>query len=243
MNNIQKNRGAQLKTIGIIGGMGPLATVHLFEQIVLKTKAQKDQEHIHVIVDNNTNIPDRTKAILGDGDDPTIEMIISAKRLESCGADFLIMPCNTAHYFIDEILSNVSIPMINMVDETVNYTYEKYGKDAIVGILATDGTIKSGIYENCFAKKGMKTIVPKDTQKSVMSFIYDVIKSGKYDIGPSLMFEAVKELEDMGATTILLGCTELSSADFIYKFERDFVNPIRILALKSIVFAGGQVNK
>ena len=230
-----------MKTIGIIGGMGPLATAHLFEQIVLRTKAQKDQEHIHVLIDNNTNIPDRTKAILGNGDDPTIEMIISAKHLESCGADFLIMPCNTAHYFIDKILSNINIPMINMVDETVNYTYERYGKDAIVGILATDGTIKSKIYENVFAKKGIKTIIPKDSQKSVMSFIYDVIKSGSYGMGPSLMFEAVDELKSMGATTILLGCTELSSADFIFKFKGDFINPIGILANKSIMFAGGQV--
>jgi aspartate racemase len=232
-----------LKTIGIIGGMGPLATVHLFEQIVLNTNAQKDQEHIHVLIDNNTNIPDRTKAILGDGDDPTTEMIISAKHLESSGADFLIMPCNTGHYFIDKILSNVGIPMINMIDETVNFTYAKYGKDAIVGILATDGTIKSGIYEKAYAKRGIKTIVPKDTQKNVMSFIYDVIKSGKYEVGPSLMLEAVEELKAMGATTVLLGCTELSSADFIYKFQGDFVNPIRILAHKSILLAGGKINK
>nr|WP_312578687.1 amino acid racemase [Sedimentibacter sp.] len=230
-----------MKTIGIIGGMGPLATAHLFEQIVLRTKAQKDQEHIHVLIDNNTNIPDRTKAILGNGDDPTTEMIISAKHLESCGADFLIMPCNTAHFFIDKILSNIGIPMLNMVDETVDYTYEKHGKNAIVGILATDGTIKSKIYETSFAKKGIKTITPKDTQKSVMSFIYDVIKSGRYEKGPGLMFETVEELKSMGATTILLGCTELSSADFIFKFKDDFINPIGILADKSIKFAGGQL--
>ena len=92
-----------MKTIGIIGGMGPLSTVHLFERIVLRTKAQKDQDHIRVLIDSNTNIPDRTKAIISDGEDPVRELVNSAKILENSGADFLIMPCNTAHYFIDEI--------------------------------------------------------------------------------------------------------------------------------------------
>lgn len=232
-----------MKTLGIIGGMGPLATVHLFERIVLKTKAEKDQDHIRVLIDSNTNIPDRTKAIIGDGEDPTTEMIKSAKYLESCGADFLIMPCNTAHYFIDKILASVNIPMINMLEETVRDTYEKYGQDTVVGMLATDGTIKSKIYENYYAKMGIKTIEPKNTQKKVMEFIYDVIKSGKYEVGPDLMFEAVKELKSMGANSFLLGCTELSSADFMYKFEGEFINPIEILAEKSILFAGGQLNQ
>jgi aspartate racemase len=230
-----------MKTIGILGGMGPLATAHLFERIILNTNAEKDQDHIHVLIDSNTNIPDRTKAILNGVEDPLKEMVISAKHLESCGADFLIMPCNTAHFFIDKILSNISIPMINMVDETVNYTYDKYGKDAIVGILATDGTIKSKIYENSFSKRGIKTIVPNKTQTKVMSFIYDVIKSSKIEVGPSLLLEAAEELKEMGATSILLGCTELSSADFIFKFKGNFINPIEVLAHKSIIFAGGQV--
>lgn len=230
-----------MKNIGIIGGMGPLATVHLFERIVLKTDAEKDQDHIRVIIDNNTNIPDRTKAIISDGCDPTVEMIKSAKYLEKMGADFLIMPCNTAHYFIDKISENVEIPMLNMLDKTVKATYDKYGQNVVVGILATDGTIKSGIYENYYAKIGIKTIIPKNTQIKVMEFIYDVIKAGKFDIGPSLMFEAVEELKKMGATAFLLGCTELSSADFMYKFEGEFINPIEVLAEESIKYAGGKV--
>jgi len=97
-----------MKTIGIIGGMGPLATVHLFERIVLRTKAEKGQDHIRVLIDSNTNIQDRTKAILGIGESPVKELVNSAKILENSGADFLIMPCNTAHYFIDEIKKNIT---------------------------------------------------------------------------------------------------------------------------------------
>jgi aspartate racemase len=232
----------KMKTIGIIGGMGPLATVHLYERIVLRTKALRDQDHIRVLIDSNTNIPDRTKAIISDGEDPTVELIKSAKILENSGADFLIMPCNTAHYFINTIQEAVNIPFVNMVEETVKYTEKKFGKDTVVGILATDGTIKSKIYENYYANLGIKTVVPDKTQAEVMKFIYDVIKKGNYNEGTSLMFSAVEELKEMGATSFLLGCTELSSAQYLYKFEGNFINPIEILTEKSIEFAGGLLN-
>jgi aspartate racemase len=232
----------KMKTIGIIGGMGPLATVHLYERIVLRTKALRDQDHIRVLIDSNTNIPDRTKAIISDGEDPTVELIKSAKVLENGGADFLIMPCNTAHYFINTIQEAVNIPFINMVEETVKYTEKKFGKDTVVGILATDGTIKSKIYENYYANLGIKTVVPDKTQTDVMKFIYDVIKKGNYNEGTSLMFSAVEELKEMGATSFLLGCTELSSAQYLYKFEGNFINPIEVLTERSIEFAGGQLN-
>ncbi|HNZ82318.1 MAG TPA: amino acid racemase [Sedimentibacter sp.] len=231
-----------MKTIGIIGGMGPLATVHLFERIVLRTKAEKDQDHIRVLIDSNTNIQDRTKAILGIGESPVKELVNSAKILENSGADFLIMPCNTAHYFIDEIKKNINIPFINMPDETVKYTYDKYGKDALVGIMATDGTIKTKIYENYYAGLGIKTLVPIKTQGKIMEFIYDVIKKGNYDAGTDLFFECVNELKDLGATAFLLGCTELSSAQYLYKFEGSFINPMEVLAERAIIFAGGQLN-
>jgi aspartate racemase len=232
----------KMKTIGIIGGMGPLATVHLYERIVLRTKALRDQDHIRVLIDSNTNIPDRTKAIISDGEDPTVELIKSAKILENSGVDFLIMPCNTAHYFINTIQEAVNIPFVNMVEETVKYTEKKFGKDTVVGILATDGTIKSKIYENYYANLGIKTVVPEKTQTDVMKFIYDVIKKGNYNEGTSLMFSAVEELKEMGATSFLLGCTELSSAQYLYKFEGNFINPIEVLTERSIEFAGGQLN-
>src|SRR5699024_10166329 len=110
-----------MKTLGILGGMGPLATVKLFEKIVSLTHANKDQEHIHTIIDSNINIPHRSRYILGNGDDPLNELIKSAKRLENAGADFLVMPCNTAHYFYDKIVAVMNIPFLNMIEETAKY--------------------------------------------------------------------------------------------------------------------------
>lgn len=231
-----------MKTVGIIGGMGPLATVDLYRRIVLRTKALKDQDHIHVIIDSNTNIPDRTKAIIANSEDPTIELIKSAKMLEASGADFLIMPCNTAHYFIDVIKENVHIPFINMLDETVKYTYDKYGKHIVVGIMATDGTIKSKLYEDYYNKLGIKTVVPDETQAEIMKFIYDVIKSGKYDEGTELFYKCVSELKEKGADAFLLGCTELSSAQYLYNFEGPFINPMEVLTEATIKYAGGEIN-
>jgi len=232
----------KMKTIGIIGGMGPLATVDLYRRIVLRTRAEKDQDHIHVIIDSNTDIPDRTKAIIADGEDPTPELIKSAKRLEQAGADFLIMPCNTAHYFIDRVSGSVHIPFVNMLEETVKSTCDKYGKNTVVGIMATDGTVKSGIYEKYYSKLGIKTIVPDKTQEKIMMFIYEVVKAGKLEQGTDLMFECVEELRQKGANAFLLGCTELSSAQYYYGFEGSFINPMEALTEASIKYAGGEIN-
>ncbi|WMJ76477.1 MULTISPECIES: aspartate/glutamate racemase family protein [unclassified Sedimentibacter] len=231
-----------MKTIGIIGGMGPLATVDLYHRIVLRTKAATDQEHIHVIIDGNTDIPDRTKAIISDGKSPTEELIKSARKLEQAGADFLIMPCNTAHYYVDVIKQSVNIPFVNMLEETTKYTLNKYGKEAVIGILATDGTIKSKIYENYYAKVGIKTVIPEKTQEKIMKFIYDVIKKGNYEEGTALLFECLEELKEKKADAFLLGCTELSSAQYMYKFDGNFINPMEVLTEASILYAGGELN-
>ena len=103
------------KSIGIIGGMGSLATCDLFKKIIDMTDAKSDQEHIHICIDCNTNIPDRTKAILGGGENPIPEMVRSGIRLQSMGADVLVMPCNTAHYFYDKITPFFDIPLLNRV--------------------------------------------------------------------------------------------------------------------------------
>lgn len=231
-----------MKTIGIIGGMGPLATVDLYKRIVMRTKASRDQEHIHVIIDSNTNIPDRTKAIIAKGEDPTVELIKSARILEQAGADLLIMPCNTAHFFLDTIKESVNIPFINMPEETVKYTLNKYGQDTVVGIMATDGTIKSKIYENYYSKLGIKTVVPEKTQEKIMKFIYEVIKSGNHEEGTDLFFECVEELKSLGAHTFLLGCTELSSAQYLYNLAGPYINPMEVLTERAILNAGGQLN-
>lgn len=227
------------KIVGIIGGMGPLATADLFSKIILCTHASKDQEHLHIMIDNNTDIPDRTGAILAGGEDPVAQMALSAHRLQSAGAEFLIMPCNTAHYFYDRLKAQVSIPVLNMLEETGLYLRGKGITRA--GLLATDGTIRSGIYENALEKYGITLLLPQAKgQQQVMHMIYDGIKAGNQDLDPTAFIAVCKELLEKGAQTLILGCTELPLAFSIYHIDLPHTDPTQILAEASVRFAGGE---
>jgi aspartate racemase len=232
-----------MKTIGIIGGMGPLATAHLYRKIVMKTEADLDQEHIHIIIDSNTSIPDRTRSILGTGESPLEELVKSAKMLERAGADFLIMCCNTAHYYHQAIADEVEIPFLNILEETVRFIEKKHGKDAVVGLLATDGSLRTGIFDEYFRQAGIRIVKPVRTQKYVMDYVYDSLKKNRFEEGRDKFMEAVEELRAEGAKVFLLGCTELSIANDMFGFGEEFVDPVDVLADRAIEFAGGTVRK
>jgi aspartate racemase len=232
-----------MKTIGIIGGMGPLATADLYTKIIKFTLAEKDQEHVPVIIDSNPLIPDRTAYILQGGESPLPEIVKSIRRLEAAGCDFLIMPCNTAHHIIDEIKATTKIPFINMMEETVKVVAEMY-PGAKVGLLATDGTAKSGAYHKYFAPVGLDVIIPKDHQEDVMDYIYQGVKTGNLDKDLKGLGMAIHEMEAMGATIFILGCTELSAvSQKIRTLDKVLLDPLEILAVRSIKEAGGKAKE
>ena len=232
------------KTIGIIGGMGPAATVDLMDKIISMTVAERDQDHICLLVASNTNIQDRTAAILHGGVSPLPEMTDSARKLESIGADFLIMPCNTAHYFLPSLEKKVGIPFLKMPNETARFLRTKDVSKA--AILATDGTVKSKLYEKALADAGIETVYPDDAQqKLLMSVIYDYIKKGITDPDalPSEELKALTEdLRRRGAQMLLLACTELPLAFSILGMdEEDVIDPTSVLAAAAIRMAGAEV--
>ncbi|ADT83305.1 cysteate racemase [Thermococcus barophilus] len=223
------------KIIGILGGMGPMATVELFKRIVLKTPAKRDQDHPRIIIYNNPKIPDRTAYILGKGENPLPELIDSAKKLESWGADFIIMPCNTAHFFADEIQRAINIPLINMIEETAEYVKQLGIKR--VGLLATTGTVVSGIYQRALEKKGIKVIIPnKEEQENVMRGIYEGIKANKFEFGRELLLEIAKKLEKE-SEGIIAGCTEVSVALKPEDLEVPLIDPMDVIAEKAVKLA------
>lgn len=229
------------KTIGIIGGMGPAATADLMKKIIDMTDADTDQEHIHLLIDSNTNIPDRTAAILHGGKDPVPEMLASAKRLEAMGADFLIVPCNTAHWFIPVMEKEVGIPFLNMPVETARLLKDRDVTTAAV--LATDGTVQSGLYEEALRAEGIQAIYPdEEQQKTVMALIYDCIKRGITDPArlPREEIRAIgDDLRKRGAQALLLACTELPVAySILGLYEDDCVDPTSVLAGAAISAAG-----
>ncbi len=229
---------SSFKTIGIIGGMGPLATYDLAEKILNNTDAYCDQDNIPVLIDCNTRIADRTAAILHGGEDPRPEMKKSAKRLEEAGADVLIMACNTAHYFYDSVCEDLKIPVLHMPRLTAQLILEMGVKKA--GVLATDGTCQSGVYGDALKEEGIEPVYPSaEKQEIIMSLIYDHVKAGKMDFSDLDIDGVISEMKEKGAEVLILGCTELPMAfDIIGEMGIPAIDPTDVLARAAVSFAG-----
>jgi len=223
------------KVIGILGGMGPLATAELFRRIVERTPAKRDQDHPRIIIYNNPKIPDRTAYILGKGEDPRPELIASAKKLESCGADFIIMPCNTAHYFAEDIQRAIKIPLVSMIEETAERIKEMGMKK--VGLLATDGTVKGLIYHRALLKRGIKVAVPdRRGQLVLMRGIYRGVKAGNLKLGRRLILWEAKKIEKR-VEGIIAGCTEVSVVLRQDDLDVLLVDPMNVVVEKAVKIA------
>ena len=165
------------KTIGILGGMGPMATADLFKKIVANTRAGSDREHIRIYIDNNAQIPDRTAAILDGGEDPVPAMLDSLRKLEACGADCIIVPCNTAHYFVPRLQEMTDVPFVNMIEETAK-TCATALPGKVAGLIATKGTLKTGLYNAALEAAEVKYLIPnEECQDALMRVIYDGVKA------------------------------------------------------------------
>lgn len=227
------------KTIGILGGMGPLATADLFRKIVFLTGAGGDNEHIRIYIDNNTRIPDRTAAILSGGQDPVPEMAAALRNLEACGADCIVMPCNTAHHFLPRIQAMTEIPVLNMLDITAEVCAEtRPGKRA--GILATRGTLATGLYDRALAARGVDCVLPDEPGRDMlMTAIYDGVKKGA-PLAPMRdgIVSLLERMRGEGAGYFVLACTELPIVREVLDLPGDFVDPTTELARAAIRFCG-----
>ncbi|MBQ7473846.1 MAG: amino acid racemase [Oscillospiraceae bacterium] len=232
------------KTIGILGGMGPLATADLYRMIVESTRADCDNDHIRVYIDSNAAIPDRTAAILRGGTDPVPEMLSALRNLEKCGADCVIMPCNTAHYFLPRLQAETALPILDMPAIAAARCAELFpGKRAC--ILATKGTLESGVYARALEREGVAFMTPEEAERDeLMRLIYDVVKASK-PIAPErenwrLLLERLRE---RGAAYFILGCTELPILSGILGEPGPFVDPSMELAKAAIRFCGYEVKE
>lgn len=223
--------------LGIIGGMGPAATLDLYGKIIEFTHASRDQDHIHVVIDSNVRIPDRTQYICGTGEDPRIEMIRSAVRLEMMGADYIAMPCNTAHYFYDDIVRHTRAKVLNMIGETAAFLTKSSPGIRDFVLLATEGTYAAGVYAKVFKDYGLNIIEPGETdKKTVMDWIYGV-KSGRFEVSTS-EFEALANRYLVHRNmSLILGCTELPLLAEKINCAVAYVNPASILAKRCVEIA------
>ena len=233
--------------LGIVGGVGPAATVDFMAKVVANTPAGKDQDHIKMVVEQNPQIPDRTANLLRDETDPTLAMYATCKRLESAGANAIAIPCNTAHAFVERIQTHLRVPIVNMLTETVEWIVHTYGSGKAVGLLATSGTVQSQVYHQAARRAGLQVLTPGvDYQAMVMEAIYGPrgIKAGfTQGLCKEQLLLAAEHLCELGAGVLILGCTELplvldhcEGVD-INGHTVALVDPTTILALKCIALA------
>jgi aspartate racemase len=198
------------KIVGILGGMGPEATVDIFQKILKATPARTDQEHLRIIIDCNSKIPDRTAAVLDGGEDPFPYLRESAQILERAGADFIIIPCNAAHTWHAKIGECVGVPVLHIMEAAAGYTTQKLPGIRRVGLLAVTSTVKTGLYQQAFAARDIETIAPDRVhQERTMEAVYG-IKAGRKDAKlKSLLLHSGGHLAARGAEAVIAGCTEI----------------------------------
>ncbi|ROS78967.1 aspartate/glutamate racemase family protein [Cellulomonas sp. PhB143] len=230
--------------VGVIGGVGPLATAYFLQLVVRLTDADRDQDHLDMIVFDHAGIPDRTEFVLRrSSEDPGPVLADDARRLARFGVSFLVMPCNTAHYFTQQVVDAVEVPLVSIIDTTVEAVRRRAPGLAKVGLLATAGTAASGVYQDAFAAVGVETLVPDDADQAVVNaVIYDQVKAGRpVDLGS--LRGVTERLVARGAAVVVLGCTELSvvAADHDLLDEPVYVDSMDQLARATIERSGHRV--
>ena len=227
--------------IGILGGMGPEATLFFYNQIVQQTKSDRDNDHIPAIIYSNPKIPDRTEAIINKGPSPLPLLMEGAKFLEAARVSVIVMPCITAHHFYPEIIKNLKTPFLHIIEETLAYLDNTFPELKKLGLLATSGTIKTEIFQNSFEKKGKTIVVPdKNLQSKLTDAIYSKngIKAGYKNEPKKRILQVVKHLMEKNAQAIIAGCTEVPLVLNSNDTTVSFIEPMTILAKKTIKTMG-----
>ena len=199
--------------VGVLGGMGPLATIDFLGKMVAATPAGVDQDHVPVVVSAIPQVPDRTLAFRGEGPSPLAAMVSSARRLEAAGAGLVVIACNTAHLWFDDVEDALGLPMIHLVDAAIQDAVVLAGRGGRVGLLGTDATLASGLYVNRAAAAGLapvRWLLP--TAGEMMTLVargIDAVKAGDLATGRELLASAALRLKERGADVVILGCTEI----------------------------------
>lgn len=228
------------KRLGVIGGLGPIATAYFYELMIQMTDAKIDQEHIEMLIFSKPSIPDRTDYILGKSqDNPINDMIVVGNKLTDMGADHIAIPCITAHYFHEKLAEGIPAPIIHIIKETA--VYLKNSGIAHAGIMATEGTIFSQLFQEELSANGIISIVPKkDRQKDITDLIYKNVKAN-LPVEIDKFKAAASELRSSGAEVIILGCTELSLIKRDYDIGPGFIDAMEVLAKCSIELCGAKL--
>jgi aspartate racemase len=230
------------KVIGILGGMGPEATLDCYCKIITNTPAKRDQDHLRVIIDSNPKVPDRTAAIIGEGESPVPVLLAGCRYLQKAGADFIIIPCVSAHFFIEELRRQTKLPILSIFDVVAETIARDHPQIKTVGLMGTTGTISGGLFQKRLAAEGIETIIPDDIHQSrVMEAIYDIKKSQPTRSRAQITADLIATAEGLvsrGARGIVAGCTEIPLALKPEHLAVPYFDALSILARAAIFEAG-----
>ena len=226
--------------IGILGGMGPEATLDLYRHIINLTQASRDQDHFRVLIYSNPKIPDRTLAIAAGGESPLDALVESARLLESAGASIIAMPCNAAHLYLEQLRAAVGIPILDMIAETCGSLRRRLPEVKTVGLMASDGTVQSKIYHRALEAEGITVLLPDVSDQAFLQSAIAEVKAGKRmeETRKKLLITGTR-LIDAGARAVILGCTEIPLVFDSGAFPHYSLNSTLILAKAAIHAVGG----
>jgi aspartate racemase len=230
------------KTVGVIGGLGPLATVDFFSKLVSATSANTEQDHLHVIIENNPKVPNRHAAINGTGPDATPYLVQMASNLERAGADFVVMPCNTAHAFQKEIENVLTVPFVSIINEVVIELREKYGDLSNIGLMAAEGCLTAQLYQQALKKSGLNPVVWTEAEIAMfMSIVYRIKADERTEDIRLTLIDLANLLTKRGAEVIVAACTEVPLILSPPDLEVPLMSSTDLLVNRTIAYARGEI--
>lgn len=228
------------KLVGVIGGMGPDATVDFMSRVLAATPASKDQDHVRMVIEHNPRIPSRQMAMRGAGENPGPVIAAMAARLESAGADFLVMPCNLAHAWQGDILAATTIPFVSIIDESVKSALCRSGEQSAVGLMTTPGCFTAGLYQQALADADRAVIAQTPDELAETMRLVEKIKAGdrSQDVAKGLR-DLADRLIGRGAKILIAACTEFPLVLNESMFDVTLVSSTEVLAKKTVALALG----
>jgi aspartate racemase len=224
------------RIIGVLGGMGPLATVDFMQKVISATPAACDQDHVPLIVYSVPQIPDRVGAVLAGTDEPFPAILAGLRTLETAGAELIAMPCNTAHAWYDRLEASSGVEILHMADAVVR----RLGRtDQVVALMATSGTLRAGFYQRYLATAGCRVLVPSSDIQSIIARSIAAVKTGAMTEARCFFEEAAASLIRSGADRLLMACTELPLAAYGTEFEQQAIDATVCLAEACVAFSTG----
>jgi len=226
------------RLVGVIGGMGPEASVDFMSRVIAGTPAKTDQDHVRMLVEHNPRIPSRQRAMCDEGDDPGPVLASIAARLQASGADFVVMPCNAAHAWQDDIVAALDIPFISIIEASVSKALQLAPDNSAVGVLTTPGCFAAGLYQKALVDANREAVLQaQDELAAAIAWIEHIKAGDKSEPVVAGLFELAERLVSRGAKSLIAACTELPLVLEPSMFTVPLVSSTDALAERTVTLA------